>query len=62
MPVSSNGPFAGQTRPKALLLDNPRGLLTPVYCAVTAPGLCTLLSQKGLLALNICTKPPRAGA
>src|SRR5262249_51215750 len=46
-------------RPKALLLERPRGLLTPVYCLVFAPGLLTLLSQCGLFALNICTAPWR---
>src|SRR6516165_1572540 len=49
-------------RPKALLLDRPRGLLTPVYEAVFALGLLTPLSQWGLFALNICTAPPRVEA
>src|SRR5712691_4491796 len=49
-------------RPKALLLDRPSGLLTPVYCAVLAPGLLTPLSQCGLFALNICTAPPSVEA
>src|SRR6266516_4337017 len=49
-------------RPKALLLERPRGLLTPVYCLVFAPGLLTPLSQRGLFALNICTAPLRAEA
>ena len=56
--VSPNGALAGQMRPNALLLDRPSGLLTPVYCLVFAAGLLTLLSQDGLLALNICTRPP----
>ena len=59
IPVSPNGAFDGQRRPKALLLDKPRGLLTPVYAAVFAPLLWTLLYQWGLFALNICTAPPR---
>src|SRR5580704_15280494 len=29
-PASPNGAFAGHRRPKALLFDSPRGLLTPV--------------------------------
>src|SRR6516225_4568413 len=61
-PVSPNGAFAGQMRPKALLLDRPRGLLTPVYEAVVALGLLTPLSQWGLFALNICTAPSRVEA
>jgi len=35
-----------------LLLDKPRGLLTPVYEAVFAPKLLTPLSQCGLFALK----------
>src|SRR5580692_7572994 len=62
MRSSPYGVFAGQMRPKALLLDRPRGLLTPLYWAVLAPGLLTPLNQWGLLALNICTAPPRAEA
>src|SRR5260370_19727881 len=61
-PASPNGAFAGQRRPKALLLDRPRGLLTPVYVAVFATGLLTPLYHEGLFALNICTAPPRAEA
>src|SRR5271165_7678377 len=56
-----NGELAGQMRPKPLLFERPSGLPTPVYWAVTAPGLLPLsppLSQNGLLALNICTAPP----
>jgi len=52
IPVSPNGAFAGQRRPEALLLDKPRGLLTPVYEAVFAPKLLTPLSQCGLFALK----------
>ena len=52
-----NGEFAGQMRPKALLFERPSGLLTPVYLAVNALGLLTLLSQCGLFALNIWTEP-----
>src|SRR5271156_6400072 len=55
MPPSPNGAFAGQIRPKALLLERPSGLLTPVNEAVLALGLFTLLSQFGLFAPNICT-------
>src|ERR1700676_1964456 len=61
-PSRPNGELAGQIRPKALLLDRPRGLPTPVYCFVMAEGLLKLLSQFGLFALNICTAPPRAEA
>jgi hypothetical protein len=61
-PARPNGAFAGQMRPNALLLDKPRGLLTPVYEAVLAPGLLTPFSQWGLFALNICTAPPRVEA
>ena len=57
-PLSPNGALAGQMRPNALLMDRPSGLLTPVYCLVLAVGLLTPLSQDGLLALNICTRPP----
>src|SRR5262245_3393110 len=49
-------------RPKALLFDNPSGLLTPVYLAVIASLLLVLLRQAGLFALNFCTRPPRVGA
>lgn len=35
-PLSPKGAFAGQRRPKALLLDKPSGLLTPAYEAVVA--------------------------
>ena len=56
-PVSPNGAFAGQSRPKPLLLDRPSGLLTPVYEAVFAPELLTPFNQLGLFALNICTSP-----
>src|ERR1700732_3528259 len=61
-PSRPDGELAGQMRPKALLLDRPRGLLTPVYCFVTAEGLLKPLTQCGLFALNICTAPPRAEA
>jgi hypothetical protein len=44
-PFSPNGAFAGQIRPNALLFERPRGLLTPVYEAVFAPGLLTPLYQ-----------------
>ena len=37
----------GQRRPKALLLERPRGLLTPVNEAVLAPALLTPLTQCG---------------
>src|SRR5262249_58189479 len=56
-PLLPNGAFAGQRRPKALLLDRPRGLLTPVYCLVLALVLLMPLTQFGLFALNICTAP-----
>src|SRR6516165_5647230 len=49
-------------RPKALLLERPRGLLTPVYCLVFALEFLTPLSQCGLFALNICTAPWRVEA
>jgi hypothetical protein len=61
-PLSPNGAFAGQRRPNALLLDRPSGLLTPVYEAVFAPKLLTLLYQLGLFALNICTAAPSVEA
>src|SRR5580704_14054566 len=61
-PSRPNGELAGQMRPKALLLDRPSGVLTPLYCFVTADGLLKPLTQCGLLALNICTAPPRAEA
>jgi hypothetical protein len=34
IPVSPYGALAGHSRPKALLIDNPSGLLTPVKLAV----------------------------
>src|SRR6516225_923610 len=61
-PLSPNGAFAGQRRPKALLLERPRGLLTPVYEAVLAFKLFLPFNQLGLFALNICTAPPRVEA
>src|SRR6516165_587330 len=57
IPLSPNGAFAGQSRPKPLLLDRPSGLLTPVNEAVFAPGLFWPLYQLALFALNICTGP-----
>src|SRR5450631_2829245 len=39
MPSRPYGAFTGQMRPKALLIESPSGLLTPVYRAVAAPGL-----------------------
>src|SRR6516165_5406617 len=62
MPLSPNGAFAGQSRPKALLLDRPSGLLTPVNAAVFAFGLLLPFNQVGLFALNICTAPPKVEA
>src|SRR6516225_9478112 len=61
-PSSPVGAFAGHRRPKALLIDNPSELLTPVKRAVTADGLFTPLRTGGLCALYICTRPPRAEA
>src|SRR5262249_38037814 len=62
IPSSPVGALAGQRRPKALLIERPSGLLTPVKLAVTANGLLTPLRNAGLFALNICTRPPRANA
>ena len=61
-PFWPNGELAGHRRPKALLLDSPSGLLTPVYPAVEAPALLTPFSQDGLFAGSICTRPPRVDA
>src|SRR5262245_37488778 len=62
IPSSPAGALAGHRRPKALLIEIPSGLLTPVKLAVTANGLLTPLTNAGLFALNICTRPPRADA
>src|SRR5215467_5556092 len=47
------GELAGQRRPKALLIEIPSGLLTPVNAAVTAEGLLFALRNARLCALNI---------
>src|SRR5262247_3331816 len=62
IPSSPVGALAGHRRPKALLIERPRGLLTPVKLAVTADGLLTPLRKAGLCALYICTRPPSADA
>src|SRR5262249_62184525 len=58
IPSTPWGAFAGHRRPKALFIDRPRGLLTPVNCAVTVDGLFTPLRNGGLWALNCCTAAP----
>src|SRR5262245_14823682 len=62
IPSSPVGALAGHRRPKALLIERPSGLPTPVKLAVTASGLLTPLRNGGLFALNICTRPPSADA
>src|SRR6266508_2399009 len=62
IPSSPVGALAGHSRPKALLIERPSGLLTPVKLAVTANGLLTPLKNAGLFALNICTRPPSVDA
>src|SRR5262249_44128662 len=61
-PSRPKGALAGHKRPKALLMDMPSGLLTPVKPAVVDIGLWILLRNRGLCALYICTKPPSAEA
>jgi hypothetical protein len=62
IPSRPNGALAGHSRPKALLIDIPSGLLTAVKSAVTADGVFTPLRKAGLCALYICTRPPRVEA
>src|SRR5262249_52726042 len=51
IPSSPVGEFAGQRRPKALLIEIPSGLLAPVNEAVTAEGLLFPFKNAGLCAL-----------
>src|SRR5215831_16511926 len=53
IPLTPCGALAGHSRPKALLIERPSGLATPVKSAVTANGLLTPLKNAGLFALNI---------
>src|SRR5262249_19061319 len=62
MPASPWGALAGHRRPNALLMERPKGLLTPVKRAVTASGVLIPFRNGGLCALYICTRPPRTDA
>src|SRR5262249_216038 len=62
IPSSPVGALAGHRRPKALLIERPNGLLTPVKLDVSANGLLTPLRNWELCALNSCRRPPSADA
>src|SRR5262249_60886905 len=48
IPCSAVGALAGHSRPKALLIERPSGLLTAVNSAVIADGLFTPFRNAGL--------------
>src|SRR5207248_10021844 len=56
-PARPFGASPGHNRPKALLIDRPTGLLTPVNVAVTASGLLFPLRNGPLCELNSWTRP-----
>src|SRR5262245_30772250 len=62
IPSSPVGALAGHSRPKALFIERPSGLLTAVNSAVIAFGLFKPFRKAGLCALYIWTRPKRADA
>src|SRR5215472_13231967 len=62
IPCSPVGALAGHSRPNALFIERPSGLLTAVNSAVIADGLFTPFRNTGLCALYIWTRPNRADA